>query len=570
MTMLIDPTLLLRQIFDTVTDFALLTLDVDGNITSWNVGAERVFGYAESEVLGVFCGCLFTPEDRAAGLPGHEMDVANADGLAADFRWHLRKNGMRFWADGVMNPIRTETGETLGFLKILRDVTDTKLANDEIYRLASVDPLTNLANRAAFDRRLTTMLALAARGEQLLMLFMIDLDRFKEINDQLGHAAGDALLHEAARRIEHVSRESDVIARLGGDEFALLQLNPPSANAGGALAAKLLEALSRPYLLDGQTAQISASIGIAVSPTDASTADKLLTKADVALYQAKKDGRNGYRFFTHAMDVAVHRRNVEQGELRRVVAADEYWLEYQPIIDTASGLATSMEALLRFPGPTLSTYPAGYIVDMAKEIGLIPQVGKRVFRAACEQLAAWRAAGIVALKMAVNTCSKELLEADYLATMLAILHDVGLAPDDIEIELTERDAIELNHSGSAVIDLVRAAGFVIVLDDFGTGYSSLSYLRALPISAIKLDKSFLEDVPVENSAMEVAKAVIALAQALGLRVTAEGIETEAQQSFVLDHHCSALQGFLYAPAMKAPAATDWLRARHQFGLPARR
>jgi diguanylate cyclase (GGDEF)-like protein/PAS domain S-box-containing protein len=554
----ISPSTILQQIYGTVTDFGIMTLGVDGRITSWSAGATALFGYAGEEIMGAPSSSTFTPEDIAKNEPQKEIETAARYSRAADYRWHVRKDGSRFWADGVLTPIRNSDDELIGYLKILRDITERKLAEDEISRMAALDLLTGLANRAAFDRRLKEMLSLAIRTKQVLLLLLIDLDRFKDVNDTLGHHAGDLLLRETGARIREVCRESDVAARLGGDEFALLMLNPPSPASGGALADKLLLALDKPFMIEGREARISASIGIAVCPGDAATSDDLMKKADLALYRSKGDGRNCYHYFTKDLDEAVHRRNREQLALRQIEKAKAFTLEFQPIIDCTSGRTISMEALIRFPETMLASYPVDYVIELAKEIGLIVGIGSWVFREACSQLSDWKAAGVDDVRMAINTCANELLRPEYLQQVNDAVDEFHLNPSDIEIELTEREAIEVERNGNNILHTLRARGFTLTLDDFGTGYSSLSYLRTLPVTALKLDKSFLRDVPRVDDANAVTRTVVALARDLRLAVTAEGVENQEQADFLLDADCTTFQGFLFSTPLSADNALAWL------------
>jgi diguanylate cyclase (GGDEF)-like protein/PAS domain S-box-containing protein len=554
----ISPSTILEQIYGTVTDFGIMTLGPDGRVTSWSAGAEAMFGYTADEIMGAPSAKTFTPEDVAKNEPQKEIAAAAQFSRAADYRWHVRKDGSRFWADGVLTPIRNGDDELIGYLKILRDITERKLADDETSRMATVDILTGLANRAAFDRRRKEMISLATRTRQVLLLLLIDLDRFKDVNDTLGHHAGDLLLRETGARIREVSRESDLAARLGGDEFALLLLNPPSPASGGALAEKLLAALEKPFMLEGREARISASIGIAVCPGDAATSDDLMKKADLALYRSKGDGRNCYHYFTKDLDEAAHRRNREQLALRQIEKSKAFTLEYQPIIDCKSGRTISMEALIRFPETMLASYPVDYVIELAKEIGLIVGIGSWVFREACSRLSGWRAAGVDNVRMAVNTCANELLRPEYLQNIDAAVREFHLKPNDIEIELTEREAIEVERNGNNILHALRARGFTLTLDDFGTGYSSLSYLRTLPVTALKLDKSFLRDVPGVDDANAVTRTVVALARDLRLSVTAEGVENQAQADFLLDAQCTTFQGFLFSTPLRADEALAWL------------
>lgn len=556
----ISSSILLQHIRDSATDFAIFTIGLAGDVTSWNAGAEHIMGFSEEEMLGHEPVLMFTPEDRVAGQAEKERIVAAATGRAADYRWHLRKGGERFWADGVMTPIRNANHDIIGYLKILQDITARKIAQDEFIRLGATDSLTGLANRASFDARTQEMAALCARGGNTLQLLMIDLDRFKAVNDTLGHHAGDELRQQVADRLKDVCRESDYLARLGGDEFALLELGPKDLSLGGALAAKIVASLARPFDIGGAQVHISASVGIASLPEDSADPETLLKKADLALYKAKSAGRNRYHHFTDELDRAAHKRNVDSEELRRVVAEKRLSLVYQPIIDCRSGHAIAMEALARFPGPILSHCTVDYVIDLARELGLIFKLGAWVFDEACMQLMRWKHAGITDLKICINSCAKELLNDGYLASIGAALAHSGITPRDIEIELTERDAIDLNIDGSSVLSQLVAAGFNLSLDDFGTGYSSLSYLRTLPVATLKLDKSFLFGVPAEAGANAVAKAVISLANDLKLHVIAEGVEEAAQAQFLKAMDCAACQGYLFSAGMPPGVATDWLLA----------
>ena len=554
----ITPTTILEHIYSAVTDFGIMTLGLNGEITTWSAGAQALFGYTAEEIIGAPSASTFTPEDVANNEPQIEIETAARHFRAADYRWHLRKDGSRFWADGVLTTIRDADGVLLGYLKILRDITERKLAVDEIARMATVDMLTGLTNRAAFDRRIREMISLATRSKQMLLLLLIDLDRFKEVNDTIGHHAGDLLLRECGARIGEVCRESDVAARLGGDEFALLVPNLSSPGAGGALADKLLMALEKPFMIEGREARISASIGIAVCPSDATTSDDLMKKADLALYRSKGEGRKCYHYFTKDLDEAAHRRRQEQLVLRQLHQAKAFALEFQPIIDFASGRTVSMEALIRFPESMLASYPVDYVIELAKDTGLIADIGAWVFREACGQLCAWKSAGVDGVKVAINTCANELLRPKYLKNIDAVMSRFHLDPTDIEIELTERDAIEVEATGNHILDTLRGKGFSLALDDFGTGYSSLSYLRSLPVTTLKLDRSFLRDIPEVERANAVVRNVVALASDLKLAVTAEGVEQQAQLDFLFAADCKTFQGFYFSQPLGADRALAWL------------
>jgi diguanylate cyclase (GGDEF)-like protein/PAS domain S-box-containing protein len=556
----ITPLTLLRHVYESATEFAIITIDLQGLVSSWSAGAVEILGFSEQEMVGADPFKMFTEEDRASGEAIRQMMTAVATGKAADYRWHLRKSGERFWADGVMTPIRSDTNEVIGYLKILKDITERKLAQDKIASLSTTDTLTGLANRSAFDDRIREAIALCARSGEALHLMVIDLDLFKEVNDTLGHPAGDILLQHVASRLRLVCRESDYIARLGGDEFGLLQTGRSDPSASGVLAVKILEAIAQPFQLGGSVVRISASIGIASTDHTAIDPSVLMKQADLALYKAKQAGRNSFQHFTDELDRIAHKRNLDSDALRKAVIDRNFVLAYQPIINCHSGQATAMEALIRFPSSELSGYTVDYLIDLARDVGLIFDIGAWVFEEACLQLMRWRNMGFANLKICINTCAKELLNEHYVASIRGALALSGIDAGDVNIELTERDAIDLNNEGSSVLQYLVSAGFRLSLDDFGTGYSSLSYLRMLPVATLKLDRSFLRGVPSEATANAVAKAIIALAQELNLQVVAEGVEDLAQAQFLHGLDCSALQGFLFSRALPASEATTWLIA----------
>lgn len=558
--MLIHPEFLLQHLYESVVDFAIMTMDREGLITSWSAGARKIFGYESDEVLGVSNMVTFTREDIDLGQPVLETRDAAHHGRAAGYRWHVRKDGSLFWADGVLTPIFNAEREVEGYLKILRDITDTKVAQDAVKRLASVDILTGLYNRDAFNTRRNELTAAALRHGHKLLLFMIDLDGFRGINDTYGHQTGDLVLEEAGVRIRATSRESDVVARIGGDEFAVLQLNPTSPLLGATLANKILSALTLPFQIGDREVFVTGSVGIAVYPDDAQTPEGLLKSADLALYEAKARGRNCYHYFTEQLDQIAHRRNLDQTELKRLEREKGFWLEYQPIVDERSGRTVAMEALLRFPEPIFSCSSVEYVVELARETGLIYHIGSWVFAQACAQLRLWISTGFTSTKMAINTCAQELLGAEYLPNILKVLDDFDLKPSNVDLELTERDAIDLERTSTTIVQQLSELGFGIVLDDFGTGYSSLSYLRSLPVTGLKLDKSFLKDVPDDANANAITRAILTLAHDLRLSVTAEGVENTMQLNFLKDAGCDSFQGYLFTAPMSSEAASRWLLA----------
>jgi diguanylate cyclase (GGDEF)-like protein/PAS domain S-box-containing protein len=558
MDTLTDSLSLLREIYNSTFDYAIFTIDLEGRVTTWNVGAERIIGFSAKEIIGQHHAIIFTPEDRARDEASQEIQIVQTTGRAEDYRWHMRKDGSRFWADGVLTSIRDDSGQHIGYLKILRDITDRKQAEAEVHRIANCDMLTGLANRYAFETHAIEMIAIAARSGQLLALHLIDLDHFKQINDSLGHHAGDVVLQQAAQRMRKVLRESDFIARLGGDEFVVLQPNMPSMQAGADLATKLIKVLTQPFVIDGREVQISGSVGIAVCPNDVCDLDQLMKKADLALYRAKADGKGRVHYFTDQLDKTAHTRSCEIAELRQAVERKEFWVEYQPKVAFATGQTIGMEALLRCSNRFFAGWPIENVIHLAIEAGVMKNLSFWVLREACAQMRKWKDHGLSNLKMCVNLCSQDLTDHTTPDYIEALISEMTLQPGDLEIEITEREALNVEKHGLAILHALRSRGISIALDDFGTGYSALSYLRNLPVTAVKLDKSFLVGIPDDAQGCTVIKAIMDLSRALGLEVIAEGVETASQAAFLKEFHCTALQGFLVSRPLPAEGMTVWL------------
>lgn len=549
---------LLDAVFASATEYALITTDKAGNIVIWNKGAELIFGYAPKEIVGKPIAEIFTEEDRINGEAERELATALVTGRSSDLRWHRRKDGTLFWADGVLTPIKNIDGEITGYLKILRDNTEGKLAEQRLEELARVDILTGVANRVSFQERLTEMSAAALRNHELLILHLIDLDNFKQVNDKWGHQVGDHLLKEVAQRMREVSRNTDFIARLGGDEFVILQSDVHDPKGGGTLAEKLAAALSAPFQIDGGEIISNVSIGIALFPQDASDPEQLLRKADLALYKVKSEGRNGYHYFSDQLDTDAHEKGRMLTALKRAMKSRLFSLEYQPEIDTLSGRAVAVEALLRCQDPVLASQNIGAVIALATESGLMPEIGIWVMAEACAQNKRWQDAGLPRIKICVNLCSRELLIPELAENVKDILDHSNLSPNDLEVEITERDIFDSEGRSSTTVAALRALGISVAIDDFGAGYSVLGRLRSLPIDKLKLDQSFLRQIPEDQESCAIVSAMIGLAHTLKLGVIVEGVESAEQAAFFERQHCETLQGNYFSPPLKVGAMTDWL------------
>ena len=425
----------------------------------------------------------------------------------------------------------------------LRDIRERRAAEQRIWYLAQHDLLTGLPNRAHFNDVMTRQLALSKRDGIPLAVFCIDLDRFKHVNDTLGHAAGDLLLKQVADRITGIIREGDTLARIGGDEFVLLQTGAAQPEGSAQLAQRVIDRLTEPFDLNGSSATVGASIGVALAPQDADKADELVSYADIALYRAKANGRGAYCFFKTGMDTLLRqRRELEQG-IAHAISVGGFTLDFQPLF---SGESTDrligFEALLRWPDPVRGMIPPADFIPLAEECGLIVPLGAWVLQAACHEAVSWPEPW----RVAVNVSPRQFSTGDLVATVREVLDRTGLDPARLEIEITETLLITDSDAALRTLQNLKRLGVRIVLDDFGTGYSSLSYLQRFPFDKVKIDRSFVTGLVTNDNARAIVNAILAMSHQLHLEVTAEGVEQEAQLSILRSSHCDQIQGFLLA------------------------
>ena len=433
-----------------------------------------------------------------------------------------------------------------GWVATHQDITDRRLAEEKIAFMGRHDSLTRLPNRFTFRDQIEQALTLLDEGENLAIL-CLDLDRFKSVNDTLGHNIGDLLLCEIARRLKECVRESDMVARLSGDEFAVVQRNAVQPAAATALARRIVEAVGAPCDLDGHQVVVGASVGIAIAPGDGAAAEKLMKNADLALYRAKADGRATYRFFEPEMDARMQARRALESDLRSAIATHEFELHYQAIVNLATGNIGGFEALLRWHHPGRGLVPPADFISVAEETGLIVPIGEWVIRDACFEAAGWP----VPAKVAVNLSPVQLRSPGLVASVTAALEESGLAPNRLEIEITETVLLQDSEATLATLHQLRNLGTHISMDDFGTGYSSLSYLRKFPFDKIKIDRSFVRDLAKHDDSLAIVRAVAALGKSLGIATTAEGVETAEQLERVRNEGCTEVQGFFFGQARPA-------------------
>jgi len=418
-------------------------------------------------------------------------------------------------------------------------------AEENLWFLAHQDSLTGLYNRHSLEDRLGQALATAQREKAPLAVMFIDLDRFKRINDSLGHSVGDALLVQVARRLLALTRQSDIVARLGGDEFVVALTGIGAVSDAMAVAGKILHALERPYTIDGNVLHSTASIGVTLYPDDGASIGELMRNADTAMYHAKDGGRNAVQFFTPSMNTVAAERLALEGDLRAALDAGEFELHYQPQVDAAGGRTVGYEALLRWRHPRQGLISPLKFVPIAEETGLIEPIGAWVIDTACRQLAAWRSAGRCDFRVAVNLSARQLRSSTLVAEVRDALSGHALDPGALELEVTESVAMSDPERAIGQLHALRAVGVTLAIDDFGTGYSSLAYLKMLPIQVLKIDRAFVADIENDPNDAAICAATVALAKSLGLKVVAEGVETGAQREFLVARGCDMLQGYLF-------------------------
>jgi diguanylate cyclase (GGDEF)-like protein len=453
--------------------------------------------------------------------------------------------------DGRIVTVTHEPMQGGGFVDTFTDVTQARQAEERIAHLALHDPLTDLPNRILFRRSLEDALHRVARGEACAVL-CLDLDQFKAVNDTLGHPVGDALLKAVTDRLHHLVRQTDTVARLGGDEFAIVQSSVDHPADATSLATRLLRELAAPFEVAGHHVMITTSIGIAVAPDDGSDPDVLLKSADIALYRAKSDGRNRYRFFEPAMDALMQARRELELALRKAITSDEFELFFQPLVNLAEQRITGFEALLRWNRPERGMVSPADFIPLAEEIGLIIQIGEWVLHTACRHAMSWPEP----LKVAVNLSTVQFKARNLVQTVIDALKNSGLDPRRLELEITESVMIHDFDAASSVLHQLKKLGVSISMDDFGTGYSSLSYLRSFPFDKIKIDQSFVRELGKKSDCTAIIRAVTGMCDSLGITATAEGVETAQQLSLLNAEKCTEIQGYLVSkprPAGEIPA-----------------
>ncbi len=537
------------QIIEHTMEGVLIT-DDHGKIESVNPAFSEITGYSKSEIMQKHPQLLISDKHSAEFL-SELWEHVNDTGSWRGELWNQRKNGEVYPVWMTISCVRDEQGEAQHYLMVFSDITSLKQTQSQLEHLAHHDSLTNLPNRLLFEDRLEHALAQAKRQKRQLAVLFLDLDRFKNINDSLGHAMGDELLKEVAKRLQNILRDDDTAARLGGDEFTVLVENIDDPSQAAVVASKIQDEFKHPFKIANRELHVTSSIGISIFPEDGKDVANLTKNADAAMYQAKEQGRNNYRYYTSELTRSAFERLLLETELRSALKDDQLLLYYQPQISLKNGEMTGAEALLRWHHPRLGIIPPARFIPLAEESGLIHEIGNWVLSEACEQTRYLYKQGLFQGRMAVNLSVRQIMQTDLILRFEQIIAESGCPPNMLQLEVTEGIFMgQMKHS-VPVLDVFKKLGVSIAIDDFGTGYSSLSYLKQLPIDKLKIDRSFIRDMPHDSDAVAITQAIVSLGKNLGLRITAEGIETMAQQSLLQKMGCQEGQGYLYSPPVPA-------------------
>jgi diguanylate cyclase (GGDEF)-like protein/PAS domain S-box-containing protein len=542
---------------------AIVITDFHGTIIWVNHAFTAMTGYSEEEVLGK------NPRLLKSGEQSDNYYAEMWSTISSGKVWkgeivNRRKDGTTYTEEMTITPVTQGVGNAADthFIAIKQDITQRKAAEKQAQFLAYYDALTGLPNRTLLQDRLTKALASARRQKCRVALLFFDLDGFKTINDSLGHSVGDLVLKQVAERLMKWAREQDTVARVGGDEFLIVLTSVKDIPDVAVAAERLMNTMNAAYVVQGHSLGISCSIGISIFPEHGANSETLIKDADAAMYCAKENGCNNFRFFTKDMNAqAVERLKLENG-LRLALEKKELFLVYQPQIEIATGRIIGLEALLRWQHPELGLVPPDKFIRIAENSGLIVPIGEWVLRTACSQARKWQDEGLLAVPVAVNVSAVQFRQADFCERIGRVLWETGLAPQYLELELTESLLLSNADTRFSVLQDLRAMGLKLAIDDFGTGYSSLSYLKHFPVSKLKIDRSFIRDVAVNPDDAAITTAIISMAKSLNLKVIAEGVEDEAQMSFLRAHQCDEIQGYYFSKPLAVDKVADKLRGEH--------
>jgi diguanylate cyclase (GGDEF)-like protein/PAS domain S-box-containing protein len=536
----------------------IVVYDRDLRYVVWNRSMEELTGLSAESVLGRTATDVF-PHLREQGVDEMIQRAMRGESVSSpDIHYYVPGSSRSGWVSGVYRPHYDASGNVAGVIGLVRDITERKTAEQQIEYQAYHDALTGLANRRLFQEHLTLALALAGRRRRLVAVLFLDLDHFKLVNDTLGHTLGDALLREVGVRLKRAVREGDTVARVGGDEFTIVLQDLEKKEDAASVAQKVIHAVSEPVVIDGHRLYVTTSVGVTVFPDDGEDAETLLKNADNAVYRAKAQGRNTYEMSTAELNQSMHDRLALESGLHQAMERSEFEIYYQPQIDVRSMRVIGMEALLRWNHPSRGVLAPASFMTAAEERGFIVLIGDWALRTACRQAMEFRSFGND-FRVAVNLSARQFHDDSLVESVRLALHDSGLDPHCLELEITESVAMQDLELTLRVLAALHDSGVSIAIDDFGTGHSSLSYLKRFPIDALKIDKSFVEDLPDGFEDAAIVRSVIQLAEGLNLRVVAEGVETREQLDFLVQHNCTEVQGYYFAYPQPAARMGELLK-----------
>jgi diguanylate cyclase (GGDEF)-like protein/PAS domain S-box-containing protein len=544
----------------------IIHYDGTGRIIYANPKALKILQYTEAELALINIFDLLSSEEDTIGKAEHCITELTASMLRHKAfmcnRVLLKTSRKSHVVTEInCNSIKDGDGIPSGHLMMFQDITARTLNEQRLIKLAKYDVLTGLANRAKFHDFTEGKIAYCAHNAKKLALLFIDIDHFKNINDSMGHDAGDDLLVAVAERLRKCVRETDLVARIGGDEFAITLLEMGSPSQVTRIVQNILEMLAKPFFIESQEINISASIGISLYPESGTDLKTLAKTADTAMHQAKADGRNTYRFFSEEIQNRVMEQHSLEIALKRAIANNEFFMHYQPLIDAVSGRIVGLEALIRWQHEDWPNIGPHRFIPVAEECGLLPALGKWVLMAACEQSVKWLYDETINFNypVSVNLSPKQLVHNDFVDLLIWVLKETKIPPENLVLELTETAVMQNPEVAISTLSKINAAGVKLAVDDFGTGYSSLNYLKQLPISKLKIDRSFVKDIGVDANGEAIVKAILALAHSLNLEVVAEGVEDQSQANFLRGHDCEVLQGYFFSKPASVDEVSELLR-----------
>jgi diguanylate cyclase (GGDEF)-like protein/PAS domain S-box-containing protein len=554
-----------RSILESIQE-AYFEVDLAGNFTFFNDSLCRLTGCSREELIGTNYK-YFSDEENSRKV-FHAFNNVYRTGQATEaFDWMIvRKDGTQRYIEASVSPRQDAAGKTIGFQGVIRDITERKKVEQELNYLATHDALTGLPNRLMFTQHLNQAILSAKRNRRKLAVFFIDLDRFKIINDSLGHEAGDILLKEIAKRLKNALRAVDVVGRLGGDEFVILIENFMENAHLAKVAQKVLAAAIKPFRIMDEDCRVTASIGISIYPQDGQDEQTLMKNADIAMYMAKEAGKNNFQFYSANIKSLANERLMIEKNLRLALERKEFYLDYQAKVDFKTHAITGVEALLRWRNDYLGDVTPTQFIPVAEETGLIVPIGKWVLKTACAQNVAWQKQGLPPVCMAVNLSMRQLMDDNLLEDIRETLSHTGMSPNLLELEITES---MIMHNPARLVPLltkIKQMGIRLAIDDFGTGYSSLAQLKNFPVDTLKVDRSFIRNIPENSEDRAITEAIISMGKTLSMTVVAEGVETEEQEQFLRERVCDEMQGFYFSKPIKAEEFASLLRT-HQIRLP---